>query len=90
MAKTHKIKSMGDLVNAVTQDNYKDFLKDFGAWVELLVKEKGKISVKKIDGDLFFSQIDAGHFTWIDDGKHEAYRDFYSKDGKTKKRERIK
>lgn len=58
--KTHKIEKTKDIVKVVTEENIDGFLKDFEAWLRLVML------AKKAYGE---GLVDSG-FTWKDDGEY--------------------
>ena len=66
MEKEHKLKTLGEVVEVVNEQNIDNFLIDFRGWLELNILKKPavKMGIVKQEKEVVFH--------WIDDGKNDV------------------
>ncbi len=63
-----ELKTLEDVLAAVTPENVDCFLQDFGAWLHITMHVD---AMNKKNGDVRVEQVNRGTFKWIDDGKND-------------------
>ena len=75
MDKRHDIKTLHDILRAVTMDNVDNFLKDFDSFLRIWAGTRG--IVEAVGSAVELEQVIKDvKFTWIDDGKNDATVNF--------------
>ncbi len=70
MNKEYEIKTLNDVLRAVTLDNRANFLKDFENFLTIWTTTRSLI--ENVAPDTLEPTINSIEFKWIDDGKHDA------------------
>lgn len=75
MSKTHKLKTIQDIVDVVDKDNLKNFIIDLEMWLAIEIQSRPLRPLMKMKTD---------EFDWIEDGKHDPHIEIRVEDEKEK------